>query len=340
MSKKSGKTLLQVYASLVASSPEARAQAQQRLHEKYDNDPQRICYASECASKKIFFFGNSEFGETPEPNVVRADFAAWLVINQKTATPTLPAAKQWDLMRRAAGIEDETLALMGIEAGLPVLPVAGAEQGPSALMLLAGKSKSSVIRSAFDLMEPDQRIASASYIDSKGRNAAHAATHNHNTGVMSELYNHGVDIELVWRPKLGKYDPKRVAHMAVLAGNVAATTELGALAPHQFQASPACPVTPYEMGMNRINNNKAEVPRPVALNALACRAKNPLQDLPPATPADAEEQKQRAKQLDAIMKATDVAASLLGVAAPFGNAKVVEAAARALGRTDTPPRLN
>lgn len=337
MGKRKNKPLLEVYASLTASDPVAREQAAIRLNGMYDGSGERICYASECASKKIFYYGNSDHGMQPDPNVVRADFAAWLVINKVKPGPDsrpLSAEAEWRLMEKASKLDDKLLTLMALEAGIsPLPPVVDDKKVPSALQLFCDKATAPEVHSFLALVPASVRGELAVYKNSKGHTAVHHATHNPNVGVITELKKAGADLDVIWLPALGKREPKRAAHMAVLAGNTGVVTELGGLAPHQFESSPTCPVTPYEMGMLRIQNNLSEVPCPVAMNVLAVRAKNPMQHLPLANPQDEVEAKERAERLQRIMEATDIAASLLGVHAPFGNTSKVEAAQRALGNT-------
>lgn len=344
MAKRKSKSLLGIYASLTSSSPIAREQALTRINGMYDGDGQRIAYASECASKKIFFYGNSEHGMQPDPNVVRADFAAWLVINKVKPgldSKLLSAEAEWKLMERISKIDDKLLTLMALEAGISPMPAAGAEvKETSALQLFCESAKAAEVHAFLALVPEAMRTEAVNYIDGKGRNAVHSATHNPNVGVITELKRAGADLDVVWQARLGKREPKRAAHMAVLAGNLGVATELGGLALHQFTASPACPVTPYEMGMLRIQNNLSEVPRPVPMNAKAEHAKNPMQMLPPTNPQEADEAKERALRLQRIMEATDIAAGFLGISAPFGNTGKVEAAQRAVGAKSNQHGLN
>lgn len=361
MAKKKQKSLLEVYASRIASDPLVRDEAVQRLEAVYNGDPQQICYTSECASKKILRYGNSEFGEQPDPTVVRVDFASWLVINklqpgEKSAA--LTAEQEWRLMERTAKLEDKTLCLMMLEAGYSPVPPVGLERSPSALQLFIapitmpvrqadGKVHDSLRgANASDVHEFLVRVPAAdvaevaAYVDGKGHSAVHVATHNPNVGVMSALHKAGVDLDLIWRPALGNYEPKRAAHMAVLAGNAPVVAELGALAPQQFQATPACPVTPYEMGMARIAQHRSTVPSPVSFTIKKNHLRNPMQAAPAANPAEEEAIRARAVLLQRVMEATDIAAGFLGVPSPFGNTAKADAALRAAGGAVPKRHLN
>lgn len=378
--KKTGKPLLETYARLVSTDPLARSEAELRLQAVYESDPLRICYASECASKNVLFYGEVPQGARPDPNVVRVDFASWLVINRKQPdgkSAKLSEEQEWRLMERASGLQDKTLVFMMLEAGYSPLPPAIIQPLPLRAQLEAGYSPlqpastrsrplsalqifcapyvvpewqadktikditkgatASDVATFLKLVPAEQRAAVAGYTDERGFSAVHVATHNPNVGIITELHKAGADIGLVLNAN-GK--PRRAAHMAVLAGNPAVTAEIGGIDPGQFGATPACPVTPYEMGMERIQANKSSVPREVPTNVKSVQMKNPMQESTPAHPGEAAALKARAEILDRVMRATDIAAGFIGLPVPFGNEQGAAAALRAAGHKRHTNALN
>lgn len=329
MAKNTGKTLLEIHASLVAGDPVAREEAMARLQKVYGNDPERICYASECASKNVLFFGEVPEGARPERNVVRVDFASWLVMNRQKPdekSVKLNAEQEWRLMERASLLQDKTLCLMMLEAGYSPLPPAGVQLRPtSALQRFVHAATPQETAHFLSLLPQAARADVVDYVDGAGYNAVHVATHNPNVGIITLLHGAGANINLVFTAN-GKVPPRRAAHMAVLAGNVGVVAEIGAIDRDQFNTSPACPVTPYEMGMDRIQHHNEVVPRPVSTGR--------------ATPADDAATKQRAELLLRVGKATDIAAAFIGVPAPFGNQESADTALRAAGHKPSVNGLN
>lgn len=260
-------SIIDTYASKVRQDPAARQVEAARLQKMYGNDPLRILYAGICASGGVPYYNGSEIGEVQEVGRVRADMAAYLIINPPAA---LDPHTKWRLMEKSAPMQDNAYVLMLLEAGLSPLPPEKGQR--TALMMFAEKATATGMKQFVARLPEANREFVVNALDGAGRNAVHFATHNTNPGVMAELKAAGADMDVVHHVK-GR-DPKRAAHMAVLAGNFVVAEELVKLAPHQFQASPACPVTPHELAETRIGQMHAQTPQEVGISK---GRKNPME---------------------------------------------------------------
>lgn len=313
------RALLEQYAGISTGNREARQEAQARLQREYGNDPLRILYRGAAAVQMVMVTEASGEERVPDKNQVRADFAAWLVLNKEQLGKDTQA--DWRVVQRCASVPDKTYLHMLQEAGYSVLPPQAGP--PSALMRVCESGSLDDVIACINRLPSDTtaRADILNYQAGNGYTAVHAATINPASGIISQLNLNGAELTTINRGR-------RAAHMAVLAGNTAATAELLLLAPETFFHSPACLQTPYELGMNRVLNHQADVPRPVEPPRGSAAARQPgLKE------EVKEEVQARAKKLVGVMECTNLAAAALGLAPPFSDhTDVIDKVRRSFGK--------
>lgn len=368
MGDKTIDSIWQLYAGSLWTDKSKHDEAFAELAGTYDGGLERVLYAGRCALGKIKFQGARAEPYFPVAKEVRRHFAQALVLQRENGT--LEATrKDWELMRSAAGHPDKTYALMLAEAGCAL---SGPDAGePNALALfirdvgvsedtyakrkgypvmLGGPAKAEEVAHFLSHLSDEEQLALINHRNRSGYSVLHEAAANPNTGIMSLLQELGADMYPVVRGR-------RLAHMAVLQGNIPVVLELLAIAPELFQASPACPVTPAEMGMTQLEEASLRIPRPVTgLRGLDMGAMRLVQKVARGSKlseaeeilferalhasTEVEDELRRQTKIARIEDAVNIAASAVGLGVPFPERSEGLATAAKTGLKPVPPRMN